>query len=504
MIKRLPLPCFKNGTSAMGKVKQEILDKYEVVIGLEIHAQLQTESKIFASDATQYGQAPNTNISLLTFAHPGTLPVLNEQVPRLAIKMGLACGCEITRYNIFDRKNYFYPDLPKGYQITQDRAPICVGGSVFIRLKDGEEHEVKLNRIHMEEDAGKSLHMETEAATQVDLNRAGVPLIEIVSEPALRSGEEAAAYLGEVRKMVRYLEICDGNMEEGSLRADANISVRLKGETALGQKVEVKNMNSIRNLQRAVEYEFVRQVAAIENGEAIVSETRTFNAQEGTTASMRKKETLTDYRYFPDPDLPPYIVSDELLNEIEAEMPKMPRALYLKFMENYGLPAYDVNLLTETKALATYFEDICKLTKHYKGASNWLMGPIKSYLNEQGIEIEDYPLDPERIAEVIGLVEKGVLSFTVASQKLLPLLLKQPTVSAQEIAQAQNLLQESGDDFILPIVEEVLAQYPDKVAIYKKGKKGLLGMFMGEVMKKTKGKADPKKTSQVLKEILDK
>lgn len=489
---------------AMGKVKKEILEKYEVVVGLEIHAQLNTQSKIFASDATVYGQEPNTNISLVTFAHPGTLPKLNEQVPRLAIKMGLACNCEITRFNIFDRKNYFYPDLPKGYQITQDRAPICMGGEVATRLKNGEEYVVKLNRIHMEEDAGKSLHMEQGVDTQVDLNRAGVPLIEIVSEPVMRSGEEAAAYFAEVRKMVRYLDICDGNMEEGSLRADANISIRLKGDEKLGQKVEVKNMNSIRNLQRAVEHEFVRQVVAIENGEAIVSETRTFNAQDGTTASMRKKETLTDYRYFPDPDLPPYIVSEQLLAKIKAEMPEMPRELFAKFTTTYGLPAYDANLLTETRELAQFFEQLCKLTPNYKAASNWMMGPVKSYLNENGLEITDYPLSAERIAEVIGLVEKNLLSFTVASQKLLPLLLEHPEKGAKAIAQQQNLLQESGDDFILPIVEEVVAKYPDKVAAYKKGKKGLLGMFMGEVMKKTKGKADPKKTSQVLKELLEK
>lgn len=488
----------------MGKIDKKIFDKYEVVIGLEIHAQLQTQSKIFASDATTYGQEPNTNISLLTFAHPGTLPKLNEEVPRLAIKMGLACGCEITRYNIFDRKNYFYPDLPKGYQITQDRAPICVGGSVTIRLKNEEEREIRLNRIHMEEDAGKSLHLEGSEDTQVDLNRAGVPLIEIVSEPDLRSGEEAATYFGEVRKMVRYLEICDGNMEEGSLRADANISVRLKGETAYGQKVEVKNMNSIRNLQRAVEHEFERQVIAVENGEAIISETRTFNAQDGTTASMRMKETLTDYRYFPDPDLPPYVVSEELLAEIKAEMPALPRDLFKKFTKVYGLSSYDAIILTETKELAGLYESITKLSKNYKGIANWLIGPIKSYLNEHALEASQYPLSATQIAQVVSLVDDNLLSFTAASQKLLPLLLGQPTADPKELAQENNLLQESGDDFILPIVEEVLAKYPDKVAVYKKGKKGLLGMFMGEVMKKTQGKADPKKTSQVLKELLDK
>lgn len=487
----------------MAKMDQAVLYKYEVVIGLEVHAQLATQSKIFASDATTYGQAPNTNISLLTFAHPGTLPKLNEQVPRLAIKMGLACNCEITRVNIFDRKNYFYPDLPKGYQITQDRAPICVGGEVLIRLKNGEEKSIRLNRIHMEEDAGKSIHAEQEEDTQVDLNRAGVPLVEIVSEPDLRSGEEAAAYFGEVRKLVRYLEICDGNMEEGSLRADANVSVRLKGATEYGQKVEIKNMNSIRNLQRAVEHEFVRQVAAVEQNEAIISETRSFNVQDGSTSSMRMKETLTDYRYFPDPDLPPFIVSEELLAEIKAEMPTLPRVLFEKFQQVYGLPVYDATVLTEAKETAAYFEAICERTNNYKAASNWMMGPIKSYLNEEGIELTDFPLVPERITALISLVEQNLLSFSAASQQLFPLLFTDPTTDVQELAKQHNLLQESGDDFILPIVEEVLAQFPDKVAAYKKGKKGLLGMFMGEVMKRTKGKADPKKTNQRLQELLD-
>jgi len=488
----------------MGKIDPAILDKYEVVIGLEVHAQLSTESKIFATDANAYGQAPNTNISLLTFAHPGTLPKLNEQVPKLAIKMGLACGCEITRVNIFDRKNYFYPDLPKGYQITQDRAPICVGGEVLIRLKDGQEKHIRLNRIHVEEDAGKSMHIEGGTDTQVDLNRAGVPLIEIVSEPDLRSGEEAAAYFAEIRKLVRYLDICDGNMEEGSLRADANVSVRLKGATAYGQKVEVKNMNSIRNLQRAVEHEFVRQVTAVENEESIVSETRTFNVLDGSTSSMRKKETLTDYRYFPDPDLPPYIVSDELLAEIKQIMPALPQALFEKFTTQYQLPAYDATVLTDSKEIAAYFEEICAQTKQYKAASNWMMGPIKSYLNETNQEMSAFPISPERIADIISLVDKNLLSFTAASQKLFPLLLNEPTTDVQALAKKHNLLQESGDDFIVPIVEEVIAAFPDKVATYKKGKKGLLGMFMGEVMKRTAGKADPKKANQVLRELLDK
>lgn len=313
---------------------KSIRDKYTAVIGLEVHAQLLTKSKIYNTDSTAYGSLPNTNVGVVTLAHPGTMPRLNKRVVEYAIKMGLACHATITRFNIFDRKNYFYPDLPKGYQITQDRTPICVGGYVAIDTKDGERN-IELHRIHIEEDAGKSMHLAAETDTLVDFNRAGVPLIEIVSQPDIKTSDEAYNYLTEIRKLVRYLDICDGNMEEGSLRCDANISVMLKGATAFGKKVEVKNMNSIRNVQRAIDHEIERQIEEIEKGKVISSETRTFDASNGLTYSMRTKEELNDYRYFPDPDLSPLIVSEEWLAAIKASMPALPRELYNKYTHEF-------------------------------------------------------------------------------------------------------------------------------------------------------------------------
>ena len=388
-------------------MESAVLDKYELVSGLEVHAQLLTKSKAYSGDANEYGHLPNTNISTITLAHPGTLPKPNIQVFTYAIKLGLACGSEMTEYNYYDRKNYFYPDLPKGYQITQDKTPICVGGGIHFKMRHGEERYIRLDRIHMEEDAGKSIHLDGETETLVDLNRAGVPLLEIVCEPDIRSSEEAYAYLTEIRKLVRYLEICDGNMEEGSLRCDANISVRLKGETELGSKVEVKNMNSIRNVQRAIAHEFERQVAILEAGGTIVSETRTFNAQSGTTAGMRLKEELNDYRYFPEPDLPPVVITDEYLESVKSSMPSLPQALFKRFTDIYGLPAYDAGVLTEEKGIALYFELLCEHTKNYKAASNWMMGPVKSYLNELTLDIARFPLPPAAIGDIIALVDAG-------------------------------------------------------------------------------------------------
>ncbi len=362
-----------------------VRDKYTVVIGLEVHAQLSIKSKIFNSDSAAYGGAPNTHVGVITLAHPGTLPKLNRLAIEHAIKMGIACHSEISRLQIFDRKNYFYPDLPKGYQITQDRTPICKGGFISVKTKDGQPHDVKLNRIHLEEDAGKSIHLENETDTLVDFNRAGVALIEIVTEPVIKTSEAAALLLSEIRKIVRYLDICDGNMEEGSLRCDANVSVMLNGDKELGKKVEVKNMNSFRHVQRAIEYELERQIDLLEKGELVISETRTFNVTDGKTYGMRKKEELNDYRYFPDPDLSPLVISDEWLEEIKSQMPALPNELYQKFVTQYELPEYDAHVLTETKELAAYFEELCSFNQLRKENSNWLMGPVKSYLNEQNV-----------------------------------------------------------------------------------------------------------------------
>ncbi len=474
-------------------------EKYTVVIGLEVHAQLLTKSKIYNSDSTEYGSLPNSNVSAITLGHPGTLPILNKKVVEYAIKMGLACNCEITREMIFDRKNYFYPDLPKGYQITQDRTPICVGGNVAINLKDGTERNIALNRIHIEEDAGKSIHLDEEEDTLVDYNRSGVPLIEIVTEPVLKDSYEAHAFLTEVRRLVRYLEICDGNMEEGSMRCDANISVMPVNTSEFGPKVEVKNMNSMRNVQRAIDFEIERQINAVESGEIIESETRDFDSSTGTTSGMRTKEALNDYRYFPDPDLSPVRISEKWLQGIVSSMPSLPRELSLKFINEYGLPAYDARVLTDDRETAVFFEKICRHTPNYKAASNWVMGPVKSYLNEHGLIISDFTLPVERLSELIALVDGGKVSFSGASQHLFPELLKSPDKTALEIAEALNLIQDSDSDKLGEIIDAIVSEFPEKVKQYQQGQKGILSMFMGELMKRSKGKADPKVASELLR-----
>ncbi|MEP6734456.1 MAG: Asp-tRNA(Asn)/Glu-tRNA(Gln) amidotransferase subunit GatB [Chryseolinea sp.] len=481
---------------------KSIRDKYTAVIGLEVHAQLLTKSKIYNSDSTEYGSLPNTNVGVITLAHPGTLPRLNKRVVEYAIKMGIACHSTITRFNIFDRKNYFYPDLPKGYQITQDRTPICVGGYITIDTKDGTRN-IELHRIHIEEDAGKSMHLAQETDTLVDFNRAGVPLIEIVSNPDIKTSDEAYAYLTEVRKLARYLDICDGNMEEGSLRCDANISVMLNGAKQFGKKVEVKNMNSIRNVQRAIDHEIERQIEETEKGHLIFSETRNFDATTGLTHGMRTKEELNDYRYFPDPDLSPLVVSEKWLEEIKASMPELPRDLYNKYVNEFHLSTYDGHVLTDSKDVALYFEEVCKLTKNYKGASNWVMGPIKSYLNELTLTADEFPITPKAMVELMGLVESGKVSFSIASQRVFPELLKSPSMSPLEVAQQLNVIQDSNLDSLSPIIDEIIKAFPLKVEEYKNGKKGIVGMFMGELMKRSKGKADPKVANELITKKLD-
>jgi aspartyl-tRNA(Asn)/glutamyl-tRNA(Gln) amidotransferase subunit B len=480
-----------------------ISDKYEIVIGLEVHAQLQTLSKAYAGDSTEFGLAPNSNISAITIAHPGTLPRFNERVLEYAIKMGLACHCEITEYNIFDRKNYFYPDLPKGYQITQDKTPICRGGYVEVDMPDGSQRQIALTRIHMEEDAGKSLHLAEEVDTLVDLNRAGVALIEIVTDPVLRTPEEAYWYLTEVRRLVRYLDICDGNMEEGSLRCDANISVRLRGETSYRTRVEVKNMNSFRNVERAIIVEAKRQIAAYEAGETIIGETRMFDAVSGNTYSLRTKESLNDYRYFCEPDLQPLVVSEEYLQSVAQQMPALPKMLKEKFMSEYKLSQYDANILVDIKETALYFEEICSQTQLYKSAANWIIGPVKSYLNENGLQMRDFSLPSSKIVELINLVAENKVSFAIAAQNLFPIVMQNPTASVEQKAQELDLIQNSNADEITPLIDEILAAFPAKVAEYKGGKKGILGMFMGELRRKTQNKVDPKTASELIAKRLE-
>lgn len=477
-------------------------DKYEVVIGLEVHAQLLTKTKAYSSDINEYGAHPNTNVSVITLGHPGTLPVMNKRTIEYAVKLGLALGCTISEHQHFDRKNYFYPDLPKGYQITQNLTPICTGGSIVIKTEDNQEKTIGLTRIHMEEDAGKSIHDVDLYDTLVDLNRAGTPLLEIVSEPEIRSSQEAYNYLTEVRRLVRYLDICDGNMEEGSLRCDANVSVRLIGAEEFGTKVEVKNMNSIRNVQRAIEFEVERQIAAIENGESISQETRSFDALKGITISMRSKEAANDYRYFPEPDLQPIVVDATYINQIKAKMPALPRELYAKYTQDLKLSDYDAGILTDSKSIALFFEEVISDTKNYKSAANWVMGEVKSYLNQNGLEIEDLPISAKQIAGIINLIEGGKVSNSAAAQKLFPALIENPTANIEELAVSLNIIQESNADSLKEVILGVFEQHPSEVSRFKAGENQLTGFFMGQIMKASGGKADPKTTSALLRELI--
>lgn len=475
----------------------DISEKYEVVIGLEVHAQLRTQSKLFCGDSVAFGAAPNTHVSPVTLAHPGSLPKMNEKAIEYAVKLGLACNCDIEQKNYFARKNYFYPDLPKGYQISQHTTPICKNGYVTIKVGPGTRN-VRLNRIHMEEDAGKSLHDVDEYNTAVDYNRAGTPLVEIVTEPDIRSSEEAFAYVSELRKLVRYLDVCDGNMEEGSMRCDANISVRLKGAEKLGTKVEVKNLNSIRNVKRAIDFEAKRLMQLLEKGETIRQQTRSFDAGNGTTFAIRDKEDAEDYRYFPDPDLPPFDLKDEFIAAVRKSIPVLPAARVQKYTAAYQLPEYDAGVLTEEKEMADYFEAVVQQTTNYKAAANWMLGPVKNWLNENGTVIGAFPLAPAQIAALIDTVDSGKVSFSIAATKLFHLLLQHPNEAPFALAEKNNLIQQSDAADLEPVIDAVLGKLSGKVAEYKKGKRGLLALFVGEVMKQTKGKADPKKTNELL------
>ena len=476
--------------------------RYQAVIGLEIHAQLATDSKLFSGDATSFGAAPNTHVSPITLGHPGTLPKTNAKAVEYAIKMGLACGSKIAKENYFARKNYFYADLPKGYQISQHTTPICEGGEVTIQSNDGVK-KIQLNRIHLEEDAGKSIHDLSPTESYIDLNRAGTPLIEIVTEPCIHSAEDAFLYVSEIRKLVRWLGICDGNMEEGSLRCDANISVRMSGDEKLGTRVEVKNLNSIRNIKKAIEYEIDRLITLVEKGETIIQQTRSFDANNDTTFSIRDKEDANDYRYFPDPDLAPLHLTDVYLDSIKATLPALPNQLKKEWSSQFGLNAYDIDQLCEHKQEADFYLLWTKQTKLYKAAANWMIGPIRAYLNENSASYTELiPLIPY-LSELLEMVEQHQLSFSVATDKVFKAIIAKPQ-SPMDYATANQLLQNSNTDELTIWINLVLSNHPDKVDAYKKGKKGLIGLFVGEVKKISKGKADPQKTTELLEAILSK
>lgn len=482
--------------------KMDTYSKYELIVGLEVHIQLSTKSKAFCSDSALYGASPNEYTSMITLGHPGTLPKINKAVIEYAVKLGLATHCTINPYNEFARKNYFYADLPKGYQISQFNTPICTKGKFEIET-NGVKKTIGITQIHIEEDAGKSIHDLDPYHSLIDLNRAGVALLEMVSEPDFRSADETTSYLNELRKLVRYLDICDGNMEEGSMRCDANISVRLKGAEKFGQRSEVKNINSIRNVKRAIESEFIRQIDALERGEVLNQETRRFDALTGKTLSLRSKEQAHDYRYFPEPDLPPVVLNDAYIQEVRKNMPELSRELEAKYTQVYQLSEYDAKVLTEDKETAFYYNEILVSTKNYKAAANWMIGPIKSYINEQAIEIGQFPIKPAQIASIIQLIEEGKTNFAIASQKIFPEMLLHPEKTALEIATELNLIQNSNSDDIDAFCDQALAKYPEKVQEYRDGKKGVLGLFMGEVMKLSGGKADPKIASQILTKKLE-
>ncbi|MES2447677.1 MAG: Asp-tRNA(Asn)/Glu-tRNA(Gln) amidotransferase subunit GatB [Bacteroidota bacterium] len=475
-------------------------DQFELVSGLEIHVQLNTHSKIFSSDSATFGAKPNEHISAVSLALPGALPKLNKEVIEKAIRIGLALNCEINQHNFFDRKNYFYADLPKGYQITQDNSPICKNGFINVVLPNGDEKRIGINRIHLEEDAGKSLHDQNPQYSYVDLNRAGVPLIEIVTEPDIRSAEEASALLTEIRQLVRHLNVSDGNMEEGSLRCDANISIREKGTTSFGTRCEVKNLNSIRNVRRAMEFEFNRQVEVTSKGERIIQSTLNFDADKGTTSPMRTKEEANDYRYFPDPDLQPIAISDEWLNAIQSAMPALPKEIAKQLIAAFGVSKTEANLLAEDTDLYNYFNEAKLEVNNQKSLVNWLLGSIRALLNEQNISIAQFEVSPKQLATLINLVDEKKISQQSALQNLLPNLKAGKDVLA--LANDLNLLIVEDSDELSSYITEVLAKYQPQVQAYKTGKKGVLGLFVGEVMKLAKGKADAKKVSDLIIEKL--
>ncbi len=475
--------------------------KWETVIGLEVHVQLNTRSKAFCGDATTFGAEPNTQTSPVSLGHPGTLPRLNEAQVRAAVMLGLALGSRIARHNSFDRKNYFYTDLPKGYQITQDAMPICTGGALPIKL--GEEwKEVRIHHIHMEEDAGKSIHDQDPRHTLIDLNRAGVPLLEIVTEPDLRSADEVDAFMSGMRRLVRWLGISDGNMEQGSLRCDVNISVRRRGDTAFGERCEVKNLNSMRYARRAIAYETRRQIALREAGQEVTRHTLHFDPGSGTTSPLRDKEAAHDYRYFPEPDLPPLVLSDEYIAAVREGLPALPWQLYRLLRAQFGLSDYDASLLSEERDTATFFLELADHTPHFAKAANLIINRILPWCKEQGVPVRPFPVPVPALAELIGMVEAGEISHSAAWQELFPLLCAHPDTRPRTLAEKHDLLQQSDEEALVPVVEEVLAAFPDKVAAWRKGKKGLTGFFMGQIMRRTGGKADPRLTNRLLLERL--
>jgi aspartyl-tRNA(Asn)/glutamyl-tRNA(Gln) amidotransferase subunit B len=476
--------------------------QYEPVIGLEVHAHLLTESKIFCRCSTKFGGAPNSQVCPICLGMPGVLPVLNRRAVELALRIGLATNCKIGPRSIFARKNYFYPDLPKGYQISQYEEPLCEGGYVEIEI-DGELRRIGLTRIHLEEDAGKSVHAESyvsENETLIDVNRCGVPLIEIVSEPDIRSPKEAALYVSQLRQIVQYLEICDGNMEEGSLRCDANVSVRPVGSKELGVKTELKNMNSIRGVEKALEFEIARQIRVLENGGEIIQQTLLWDADRNEALPMRSKEYAHDYRYFPEPDLVPLEVSESWLQQVRSSLPELPLARKQRLVQQYNIPAYDAEVLTGTRALADYFEEAATNSGDAKSASNWVMGDVLRVLKESNSEITTFAVKPSELGSLIKLIKNGTISGKIAKSVFEEMV--QSGKPAGAIVEEKGLIQISDTAELEKVVADVIGKNPGEVEKYRAGKEHVLGFLVGQVMKATRGKANPKLVNEILlKEI---
>ena len=472
---------------------------WECVIGLEAHVQLSTETKLFSRASTSFGQEPNTNVNLVDCGLPGVLPTVNKNAFYKAIRFGLAVDADINQTSLFDRKNYFYPDLPKGYQITQMELPIVSGGKVEIEI-EGAKKIINLTRAHLEEDAGKSIH-EGMAGTGVDLNRAGTPLLEIVSEPEISSAKEAVAYMKALHQIVTFLDVSDGNMSQGSLRCDANVSVRKKGDKKLGTRTEIKNINSFRFIEKAINYEIERQIDVIESGESVTQETRLYDSIKNETRPMRSKEFANDYRYFPDPDLLPVMISDEEIEEIKATFPEMPKDKFIRYQSEFKIPENDAQIISSSKNLATFFEECMENVKDAKLLSNIMIGDISSLLNKENIEIADSKLSTKNVSELVNLVTEGVISGKIAKTVL------EETwdsgLSPIEIVESTGLKQIDDDDEIERIIDQIISEHPDQVTAYKDGKDKLFGFFVGQIMKATQGKANPASANKILKDKLD-
>jgi len=476
-----------------------MISNFEAVIGLEVHAQLSTKTKVFCGCSTKFGNEPNINVCPVCLGHPGVLPVLNKKVVEYSALMGMATNCKINKNSVFARKNYFYPDLPKGYQISQFEKPICLDGFIIIK-NNNERKKIRIERIHIEEDAGKSIH-DSGSDTLLDLNRCGVPLIEIVSKPDITSAADASLYMQKIQQILRYLEICDGNMEEGSLRCDANVSIRKIGEKKLGTKTEIKNMNSFKNVVRAINFEIDRQIELLEDGKKINQQTLLWNADQNKAESMRNKEEADDYRYFPEPDLFPVVIDKEYEENLRTQLPELPDVKLERFITQYQLPEYDAQILTNDKPLADYFDKSAKYINDYKLLSNWIMVEVLGYINNQNISIKDFDITPKYLAELLNLILDKTISGKIAKEVFADMVLNKKT--AMEIISDKNFIQISDTKLLEDLIDTQIKLYPKQVEEYLGGKEKLISFFVGKIMQETKGKANPALLNNLLKNKLD-